>query len=352
MMEYQQIPKMLSCPVCCEDKAYLLWSTNNEQAAQHFVLKEKYPERFLELSTHIEKLWGQDICEVVQCQNCGFVYSNPYVAGDERFYHLAYVSHGYPKWKWEFQLTYDVLNNFSMTSGIRLLEIGAGDGAFVKRIAGNILPKENITCTEYSEYGRCQMKKIGIKCLSEDIRSSLNFLFEKELDIICLFQVLEHMDRLEDLFQKLNLMMKKGGNLFISVPNQKRIQFNELNGALLDMPPNHIGRWNKECFEKVGNLYGFYIEQYAVEKPGFISIAKQFIAFRLLLRSQQSGSFENKIFKIKNRYLLRLMQMVGMAFNALKAIPVLFKIDSGLGNSQWIHLIKTGDCVTTRDRGN
>ena len=146
--------KNIKCPVCCANEAHLLWSVSSKQAAQHFILKEKQSERFLKLVSHIESLWGQDICEVVQCNNCGFCYSNPYVAGDKQFYTLAYERSpgGYPTWKWEYQITYETLKMF-LKPEATLLEIGAGDGAFVKRISNELLPKENIICTDFSEYG-------------------------------------------------------------------------------------------------------------------------------------------------------------------------------------------------------
>src|SRR5208337_399944 len=158
---------------------------------------------------------------------------------------------GYPKWKWEFQETYEAIKKLAK-SDLKLMEIGAGDGAFIRRIAEEILPKENIFCTEFSRYGRHRIEYFGVKCSAEDVRclSDSNSEYEDAFDIVCMFQVLEHMDRLELLFKKLNLLMKSGGNLFISVPNQRLIEFNENNGALLDMPPNHVGRWNIRCFEK------------------------------------------------------------------------------------------------------
>lgn len=339
MKKYQYIPKKVRCPVCLTDNARRLWDTTSKQAAQHFVLKEKFPERFSELVSHIENLWGQNTCEVVQCMNCEFSYSNPYVAGDALYYKLLYLRCGYPSWKWEFQQTYNVLIKRS-AADIKLLEIGAGDGAFVKRIAKKILPKKNILCTEFSEYGRQEINKFEIKCLSEDVRNLSDAALEKSMDIICMFQVLEHMDRLEELFKKLFWLIKKDGSLFIAVPNQIRIEFNELNGALLDMPPNHIGRWNKKCFEEIGKRHGFHVEDYKVEEYSFISMAKQFIIYRLLRKSQQSGSFENKILKIKNKYLLRTMQMIGLVVNSIAAIPALAKKNSGAGDSQWVHLIK------------
>jgi len=120
-----------------------LWHVNSKQAAQHFVLSEKNPERFAKLVFNIDKLWGQSTCKVMQCSQCGFCFSYPYVAGDERFYSLAYVRSGYPKWKWEFQITYDVLR-MNLPSNGKLIEIGAGDGAFINKIAKEVLPKANI----------------------------------------------------------------------------------------------------------------------------------------------------------------------------------------------------------------
>lgn len=339
MQNYQQIPKKVRCPICCTDDSHLLWCVSSRQAAQHFVLQEKHPERFLELASHIESLLGQNTCEVVQCDKCEFVYSNPYIAGDDRFYSLAYVRSGYPTWKWEFQMTYDVLSKYA-SSNDKLLEIGAGDGAFVRRISEKILSKQNILCTEFSEYGRRHIEKFGVRCLSEDVRNLSSATTKKSFDIICMFQVLEHMDRLDVLFHKLNSLLKKRGSLFIAVPNERRIKFNELNGALLDMPPNHIGRWNKKCFEEVGKQYGFYVKDYRVEESSFTSMAKQFVVYRFMRKSQQKGSFENKISKINNLYLLKIMQIIGVAINSITAIPALTKMNYGLGGSQWIHFIK------------
>jgi 2-polyprenyl-3-methyl-5-hydroxy-6-metoxy-1,4-benzoquinol methylase len=336
---YQLAPKQTSCPVCATSEAHLLWTADSEQAAQHFVLREKHSKRHFDLVSHIESLWGQSTCEVLRCDHCGFCYSDPYIAGDERFYDLAYDRVAYPRWKWEFQVTYDVLTRFS-TSGLRLLEIGAGDGAFVKRVACELLPRDSIFCTEFSKYGKREIEKLGVQCFSEDIRDLSSQQFDESLDIVCMFQVLEHMDRLGVLFAALNALMKVGGSLFIAVPNHRRIEFNELNGALLDMPPNHVGRWTRECFEAIGKQNGFDIEDYRVEESSFPVMAAQFASYRFLRRAQRSGSFENRVQTISNGYLLRMMQAIGVIVDSAIAIPVFMKMNSGIGNSQWVHFIK------------
>ncbi|MEE9354070.1 MAG: class I SAM-dependent methyltransferase [Methylococcaceae bacterium] len=339
MQNYQQIPTKAKCPVCTCNDAHRLWDVTSKQAAQHYVLQEKQPERYLELVSHIEDLWKQDSCEVVKCDQCEFCYSNPYVAGDKRFYYLAYERPGYPSWKWEFQITHDILSDIFKTN-FKMLEIGAGDGSFVERVVDKLTPKDNIFCTEFSETGRDKISKLGVNCSSEHVRNLSNQDLKESLDAICMFQVLEHMDEIDLLFQKLNWLLKKNGSLFISVPNASRVVFNELNGALLDMPPNHIGRWNKVCFEYIGKRYGFEIKNHKVEPSSFLAMVKQFVSYRFLKRSQQSGSFENYVQSIKNKNFLRIGQVVGVALNFMMAIPAFIKKDFQQGDSQWVHLIK------------
>jgi 2-polyprenyl-3-methyl-5-hydroxy-6-metoxy-1,4-benzoquinol methylase len=339
MTANNQIQNKITCPICLSNKSEILWTTNSINAAQHYVLKEKYPERFHLLKSQIEILWGQNTCEVLKCDNCKFCFSNPFIAGDELFYTLAYNRTGYPSWKWEFQQTYDTINK-SSRSDLKLFEIGAGDGGFVTRIADNILPNENIYCTEFSQYGKRELEKKGITCYTDDFRNLTSSKLSENFDIVCMFQVLEHLDKIDLTFQKLNWLLKDGGSLFIAVPNAERIAFNELNGALLDMPPNHIGRWNKQSFEIIGNRHGFRLKDYKIERFNFLSMSIQFIHYRMLQKSQKSGSFENRIFQINNQYLLRFSQLISFAVNLFIELPLLFKKSFRQGNSQWVHFIK------------
>jgi len=338
---YEHAPKEVHCPVCLSRNAHLLWEATSRQAAQHYVLKERHPQRYSELVAHIESLWEAPTCAVVQCDACGFCHSDPYVAGDERFYRLAYGRPGsYPTWRWEFQVTRSVLTTFA-TPGHRLLEVGAGDGAFVRGFVDGILPKTRTLCTEFSEQGRHQIREFGVECLAQDVRDMSDASFGHRFDIVCMFQVLEHMDRLDDLFEKLRWLMKKGGSLFISVPNPRRIEFNELNGALLDMPPNHIGRWNRECFEMISERYGFSVEDHRIEEFDPAAMRTQFIKYRFMQQAQQSGSVANRISTMKSQRLLKMLRRLGLAWTAAMAKPALSRMTSEMGNSQWAHLIKT-----------
>lgn len=183
-------------------------------------------------------------------------------------------------------------------------------------MGANVLPKENIYYSEFSSYGKQQINDLGVQCFSLDIHALSQKEFEGNFNAVCMFHVQEHMDKLEELFTKLNWLLKKGGNLFIAVPNQGRIEFNELHGALLDMPPNHIGRWNKNCFEQMDKQNGFHLQDYKREESHLLPMAKQFVNYRYLRNAQESGSVENKIETKKNKSLTKIMKVIGIAVNS------------------------------------
>ncbi|OAI04485.1 class I SAM-dependent methyltransferase [Methylomonas methanica] len=333
------------CPVCGFKEGRLLYTITADEAAQHFVLKEVDPARNLKLANHIADLWRQYTCDYVECDSCGFVFAYPFVGGDFSFYALAYDRSGYPKWKWEYQKTADAISIISSRKeeySLRLLEIGAGDGAFVRRISPKVVAKEDILCLEFSEYGRNRILEYGIECLSVDIRTLKPSSLDKLFDIICMFQVLEHMDRLEELFNTLNRISSNYSHLFVTVPNNEQIEFNEISGCLLDMPPNHISRWNRQVFEKIGISFGWTVLEYQVEPINTADTLKQQIAYRYLKRSQDSSSIANLIERIRYERIRKLLRIVCAGVYALGRINILFKAVSKnkRGDSQWVHFQK------------
>jgi Methyltransferase domain len=336
------------CPVCGFTKGKLLYTVTPEDAAQHFVLKEANPIRNKNLAVHIAGLWGQKTCDVVSCDSCDFIFANPYIAGDSTFYTLAYERTGYPKWKWEYQQTADAISEIASRpnqSPLRLLEIGAGDGAFVRKVSPKIIPKENILCLEFSDYGRNKILEYGIKCQGDDIRSLSASKFDNGFELICMFQVLEHMDRLNELFKQLNALSNSHTHLYVSVPNAAQIEFNETNGCLLDMPPNHIGRWNLQAFERIGTAYGWKVAEYQVEPFNMKETLKQQVAYRYLRVSQDASTLANKIEQMKSEKIRRIFRTLCAGIYSLTRLNSLVDAvsDKSRGDSQWIHFVKNND---------
>lgn len=339
-MDYNLAALKALCPVCRGEQGKRLWRVDSDAAARHFLVPSALPDAFTALVKHIEQLWRSRSCDIVQCDGCSFVYSYPYVAGDKRFYDLAYQRTGYPVWKWEFQIALERIVSAS-SPHFRVLEIGAGNGAFVRRLteSGAVRP-ENITTTEYSDYGRSRIESLGIKCLPKDVRE----LQEGTFDAICMFQVLEHLDGLDGLFEKLTASLNPGGSLFLAVPNDRRIEFNETNGALLDMPPNHIGRWNRKAFTRIAERSGLRLRDHSVEPfsaPAFIA---QFAHYRFLRRSQIDGTLECALQSLAGRSKSRLarnaLRGAGTLIGLLAGIPSVLRMNGQIGDSQFAHLVK------------
>lgn len=339
MSTYDAEPLEATCPVCGHSRGEQLWSVDSRQSARHFVLPEVDPQRYGELASHIAALWQSDRCRVVRCDCCRFCYSWPFVAGDARFYALAYPNHGYPKWKWEYDAALSWIAA-GRTSDVHVLEIGAGNGVFAAALVERGIPKERIVCTEFSAGGRAAINELGIRCVPDDVRDLSGPDWDGRFELICMFQVLEHMDRIDELFARLAALIRPGGRLIAAVPNPAMIEFNELNGALRDMPPCHVGRWNARCFEQIGRRFGFHFADNAVEPGRWMSMAKQFVGYRLLQQSQTPGSWANRAFRLRWRPLRRAAQAAMMFATALGTLGRIPHLHPGLGNAMIVCLTK------------
>lgn len=74
-----------------------------------------------------------------------FSFSYPYIAGDNIFYNIVYKESTYPTWRFEFEETLNTINSilkYRDISDSTLLRIGAGDGAFLKKLLELFLPIE------------------------------------------------------------------------------------------------------------------------------------------------------------------------------------------------------------------
>lgn len=337
-MRYAWQPIQSTCPLCRNREAQLLYTVTSAQAAQHFVLEQVEPERHRQLRSHIETLWEQSCCRVVHCTACEFGFGDPFVAGDAEFYRLAFSGEGYPAWKWEYDATLQVLRAREPDE-FTLLELGAGNGAFVQAVTPALTPKENVLCTEYSAPGQQAIRSYGIQCTATDVRAWTAAEHESRFDVICMFQVLEHLDRLDLLFERLSHIAAPNAQLFIAVPNAERTAFQEQHGGLLDMPPNHIGRWNRQCFQQLGR-FGWELVTHKIEpNASYAAKAKTFSIYRYLFKSQDAASLANRIERVKSRPLRRGLEAIGIGCYALLDPSPYWGLRSPqLGLSQWAHL--------------
>jgi hypothetical protein len=307
------------------------------EAAQHFVLAEAEPERHHALERHIRTLWGGPRCRVLRCQACGFCHADPFVAGDETFYTLAYRRTRYPREKWEYAETRRALARLPGPART-LLEIGAGDGGFLRGVVPARFAPGDVLATEYSAFGQRALAALGVRCLSVDVRA-LGSEHDGRFDVLCLFQVLEHLDRLDEVFARLRALARGRAALFAAVPHDRQIDFNEAHGALLDMPPNHLSRWNREAFRRLGERSGWRVVDHRVEPEALPSRARRFLEYRYLREAQRPGSLPNRVRALPGSAGRKALDAAALAVGLPGALPALAALarEPG-GDAQWVHL--------------
>lgn len=252
------------CPACRNGAVAELHSFRVEEAASHLLPQARYPERNLRLREQLQELFRGDHVEVKQCSTCGFCFAHPFVAGTADIYKLITGGNEfYPQHRFEFSLTIDALRAQLASNGkptVSLLEIGAGDGAFLRRAHDAGVFKRALA-TEFGEAALAALRRIpGVEAVSATPQQ-LAAELQNRFDAICMFQVLEHLDSIDAVFAALRTLTAPNGQLFISVPNAARVAAQERLTGFWDMPPNHIGRWNLSAIEAIASRHGFRLRE-------------------------------------------------------------------------------------------
>jgi SAM-dependent methyltransferase len=287
------------CPFCWhEGRARVLYEVTSDQAATHFVSPRISSGQNARLASVIRRLWNRLTCQLVRCGYCDGVFAFPFVAGDSEFYEVACEGQNagfYPSNRWEYgeSLRFCQQSTVSLETS-SCLEIGAGDGAFLKCLIGAGVPQRDVTALEYSQYGQS-----AIRCRYPDVDvrhgDDLTNLRDGAFSHIFLFQVMEHLGSLDSFVAQLRRLLKEGGWAFISVPNPLKTEFNELNGLLLDMPPNHVSRFTDGAVKSLFTRNGLSVEKLADEDFSWREAVPEYVHYRYLRLGQTPGTIPARI---------------------------------------------------------
>lgn len=334
-MKYELKKIKASCPLCSEKMGFLLFETNSQEVPQFMVKKERNPKKFDLIKKEIEKIWGKKDCKIVRCPSCSFTYSYPYNAGTPNYYSLIYDNLQYPTWIKVYEIVLpEIIKLSQRNKNLRYLEIGAGNGNFVKKVS-KYIKKENILCLEYSRTSLKKINHLGIKCVNKNI---VNLKTNNKFSIVCLFQVIHQLDNINKFFRKLKEITEKEAHVFISTSTNELVTFNETKLNFMALPPTYTGRWNKKAFEFISKKHGFKIVEYIKEYPSFTSFLKDMAFGIYTVKSKKSGSIPNKIYSIKNKFFRRLFSVLLIAYYLMVSLYLIPK--RRIPTVQLIHLKK------------
>ena len=239
---------------------------------------------------------------IQRCRCCatGFEFYLPVeAAGDSAFYeNLQKIPWYYMADKWEHSAVLSRLH-----SSDRVLELGCGEGAFLRRLAQSGFA--DVTGTELNEQARVKGRKSGLKIEAPDYLQSL----EAGFDVICSFQVLEHISNPSDFLDGAVKQLHRGGRLFISVPNNRSFIRHDKED-LFNQPPHHMGRWSGSVFRAIAPYFQLRLESLSYEPLASYHVDWYIrILEKAWLGGATSGGVPSLPFRILRKLLFKFPRM-------------------------------------------
>lgn len=267
----------MKCLLCASSDINLVEEVSCE------LLKEAYKRK----NVSIDHLMTCEKLHYLQCNSCDLRFFAPQVAGDESFYHqLQKISWYYLDDKQEYVYATNYIDLDS-----KVLEIGAGSGAFAK-----FLNEKNYTGLEFSQDAIKLAEGNDVNLINQDIES-FAVGYSESYNVVCSFQVLEHVSKPHSFLSAKVQALKPGGKLIVAVPSEDSY-LKYITNDILNMPPHHITRWSDFTLRYLTDLFSIklidiYHEKLAeIHKKSMVStlIQKCFLKPKLI-----DVSFKRKV---------------------------------------------------------
>ena len=120
------------------------------------------------------------------------------------------------------------------------MEIGCGAGQFAITI-----PDASYTGLEPNFVSEAHSKDMGTRILSEEVIWHA-MTYSQTYDVVCAFQVLEHIGDPETFLTAALACLKPDGLLILGVPSAESY-ITRIPNFVLNAPPHHITWWNNEA---------------------------------------------------------------------------------------------------------
>lgn len=188
--------------------------------------------------------------ELCKCNACDFRYFDPSITGDADFYRQL-KEHGwyYPKEKQEF-----LFAGAEIGTNDALLDVGCGDGNFASYICAKQYVGLEPSLAAVEE-ARSRDLAVFSDTIDDYARDNVS-----TMDVVCAFQVLEHVADPRSFLESCILCLKPGGRLIISVPSTDSFLRFAINNVL-NCPPHHVSRWSDEALHSIGRLFGLQVKR-------------------------------------------------------------------------------------------
>lgn len=275
-----------TCPACHSPQARLVESVTVEALASAWTREKCHGDGVGYESIHqflLEDL-GKTKVEFWQCQECEMEFSHPMRSWSASHYPIE-----------QHYLGYDhevALSDLASMPQSRVLDIGCADGQFLER--GAALGHEMVGIDFASEDVEAA-KARGLDARVADV-NEIGKLFgdQPKFDVICLFQIIEHLNEPDKIFSQLNTIAAPNARLIIGCPSplrytrvfehQQRIERSDF----WDYPPQHTLRWTAKALKVFLLRNGWKVQSVLYEPFSIHAAAAHLAGINNLANGSQS----------------------------------------------------------------
>jgi len=179
------------------------------------------------------------------------------MAGDSQLYEHLRKKPGY----YGIRQEHEVAEAFFEANDL-VLEIGCGDGFFLKNLQQKGII---VTGLEFNEDAVIFGQKQGLNILNQDIAVHAQQHPEK-YDVVCCFQVLEHITEVHNFIAASLEALKIGGKLIVGVPNNNPFLYEHDKYHTLNLPPHHMGLWDATSLANLEKVFNMRLERILIER--------------------------------------------------------------------------------------
>lgn len=268
-----------------------------------------------EFRTDVKEYFKTEKFQLLQCNKTKYRFFYPLdLEGQEKLYiDLSTNRKSYYRFpKWEHTTVINFLANYKIRS---LLEIGCANGDFIHFIRRCYRIK--VSGIELNSQAVDEGKRRGLDIHSEriEMHKEKNIKYEA----ICSFQVIEHVSDVKLFFSNSLDILESGGLFIFGVPNSNPYLYYFDRNHTLNMPPHHMGLWDKETVKNVAKLFNLKVIKIFIEPPSDYEVET------IINQWVNNGGLINRIFGLVCKEVLQVSGKINKRKLVLSLLKLIFQ---------------------------